>query len=205
MTRPQIIRAGTVLTLHTQILAFALTIACPDTIDLQDQTAPSAQDHTRSPYHQAGLVLGPAAPHQASELRHARNERAAEETALSHAWNNNHNLSEEPPSEDDDMYMNGHNVDGDTLLPQNGDMLTNGDDHGMDEDGDDGMDEMDKLSSSPSISDGGYSHLLWPRRTSSLTPVPSPLGMPSSEASGPFNSPVDSSPLSISRRTLRRA
>ena len=187
-------------------MGFALTIAYPDTIDLQDQTAPSAQDHSRSPYHQPSLGHGPAAPHQASELRHAHNERVAEETALSHAWNNAHNLSEEPPSEDDDMYMNGHNLDGDTLLPQNGGMLTNGDDHGMDEDGDDSMDDdgMDKISSSPSISDGGYSPLLWPRRTSSLTPVPSPLGTPSREASGPFNSPVSSSPLSISRRNLPR-
>jgi hypothetical protein len=152
------------------------------------------------------LTLGPAAPHQASELRHVRNERAAEEVALSHAWSNGHTLSEEPPSEDDDMYMNGHDLDGDTLLPHNGDILANGDGHGADDDGDDGMDDdgMDKISSSPSISDGGFSHLLWPRRTSSLTPAPSPLRTPSREASGPFNSPVTSSPLSISRISLRR-
>jgi hypothetical protein len=81
-------------------------------------------------------------------------------------------------------------------------MLTNGDDHEMDDDGDDNLDDdgMDKISSSPSISDGGSSCLLWPRRSSSLTPVPSPLATPSREASGTFSSLASSSPLSPSNR-----
>lgn len=114
--------------------------------------------------------------------------------ALSNAWGNGHGLSEEPPSEDDDVYMNGGHVDGDTLLPQD---HNNGEDD-MDDDGDDGMDDdgMDKMSSSPSISDGGSPSLLWPRRSSSLTPVPSRLGTPNREESGDVHSSVTSSPLS---------
>jgi hypothetical protein len=98
------------------------------------------------------------------------------------------------------MYVNGEHLNGDSLLPRNNDMLTNGDDHELDGDGDDNLDDdgMDKISSSPSISDGGSSNLLWPRRSSSLTPVPSPLGTPSREVSGIFNSPVTTSPLSPS-------
>jgi hypothetical protein len=184
------------------IPALALIAHCEDTIDLQDQSSPSAQDHSRSPYHQPNLTPGPAAPHQAAELRHVRNERAAEEVALSHGWNGAHNLSDEPPSEDDDMYLNGNHLNGDNLLAQHEELVGNSEDHSMEDDGEDSMDDdgMDKISSSPSISDGGSSRLLWPRRTSSLTPVPSPMGTPIRAASGNF----DSSPLSASNRPLCR-
>ena len=54
------------------------------------------------------------------------------------------------------------------------------DDGDLSGDGDDSMDDdmMDKISSSPSIEDGGFapsSIFLWPRRTDSLYPPPSPF------------------------------
>jgi hypothetical protein len=86
------------------------------------------------------------------------------------------------------MYLDEHSLsNGDTLVPD-----PDGHDD-LDEEDDD--DQMDKLSSSPSISDGGSPTFLWPRRVSSLTPVPSLLGSPTREPSSEF----DISPLSESR------
>src|SRR4051794_1976947 len=66
MTRPEIIRAGRLLSIQSNLIAL-LTLA--DSIDLQDHNAPSAQDHTRQPTHPAPLGVGPPAPHQAEALR----------------------------------------------------------------------------------------------------------------------------------------
>jgi hypothetical protein len=117
-------------------------------------------------------------PHQASELRHIQEERHLEEDNLSHAWNQANGLSEEPPSEDEERYTNGMNAEqrDQSATHQNG--VRNGEDTDMtdnDGDADSGDDDMmDKISSSPSISDGQYFHNLpWPRRGSSLqSPTP---------------------------------
>ncbi|KAF2398560.1 hypothetical protein EJ06DRAFT_557799 [Trichodelitschia bisporula] len=134
MTRPQMVRA--------------------DTIDLQDPTSPSAQDHSRKP----AATSSQLAPHQASEIRHAKEERTVEAGNLSHSWHDVNGLSDEPPADDGEATTD-----------------TPAEEEGADE-SDDGDEEMvDKMSSSPSISDGGYPRPLWPPRKSSLTTSPSPL------------------------------
>lgn len=140
MTRPQIIRA--------------------DTLDLQDKTSPTAQDHSRQPAHPSPLGVGPAAPHQAAAVRHMSEERSAEESHLSQAWSDSNTLREDPGSDDDKTVVNS--VNGDHSLQKdeqavrlNGEMNGAGDDADMAdaeiEDLDDDM--MDKISSSPSIDD----------------------------------------------------
>src|ERR1700761_61391 len=123
-----------------------------DTIDLQDQTSPSAQDHSRKP-HSAPLGTGPAAPHQASELRHVKEERHIEEEHLSQAWNQANGLSDEPPSDDEGRYTDG--MQDDQAVQQNGGQSGSGEESDVtDQDGEDSMDDdmMEKMSSSPSIS-----------------------------------------------------
>jgi hypothetical protein len=143
-----------------------------DTIDLQDHNSPSAQDHSRKP-QQSERGIGPAAnSHQASELRHVQEERHNEEEHLSHAWHQSNGLSDEPPSDDERDFTDGMHAD---HPDHNG--RQNGDDSEMaDAESGDDMDDdmMDKISSSPSISDGGlFSSTLWPRRISSrLAPTP---------------------------------
>ena len=135
-----------------------------DTLDLQDKTSPTAQDHSRQPAHPSPLGVGPAAPHQAAAVRHMSEERSAEESHLSQAWSDSNTLREDPGSDDDKTVVNS--VNGDHNLQQdeqavrlNGGVNGAGDDADMAdaeiEDLDDDM--MDKISSSPSIDDGGYS------------------------------------------------
>lgn len=157
-----------------------------DTIDLQPQDAPSAQDHSRKP---SITAQQPIAPHQAAEIRHVQEERQSEEEVLSHAWQqsatNTNGLSDEPPSDDET------NMRDDQQAPrQNGQQ---GQQENSETDGESDDDMMDKISSSPSISDGRYSpftyttttitpitpvhvassSMIWPRRSSSLyTPTP---------------------------------
>ncbi|KFY16805.1 hypothetical protein V492_01080, partial [Pseudogymnoascus sp. VKM F-4246] len=140
MTRPQIIRA--------------------DTIDLQDQDAPSAKDHTRQPTHPSAIGAGPPAPHQAGAIRNVveENERR-QHPDTSPNWAN----ADDSEYDDSDAiepaangaYHNQHGAHG----SQNGG--SNAEDADMaDAEGDDSLDEddmMDKISSSPSIDDGGYS------------------------------------------------
>ncbi len=57
-----------------------------DTLDLQDQDAPSAQDHTRQPAHPEPFGTGPAAPHQDASLRHVAEERHAEQDYMADTW-----------------------------------------------------------------------------------------------------------------------
>jgi hypothetical protein len=117
-------------------------------------------------------------PHQASELRHIQEERHLEEEHLSHAWNQANGLSDEPPSEDEEQYAKRMNAEQreESAARQNG--AQNGEDTDMadnDGDADSGDDDMmDKISSSPSISDGQYFHIKpWPSRGSSLqSPTP---------------------------------
>ncbi|KAL2075801.1 hypothetical protein VTL71DRAFT_744 [Oculimacula yallundae] len=143
MTRPQIIRA--------------------DSIDLQDQSAPSAQDHTRQPTNPAPLGAGPPAPHQAETLRELAIEVAEENhksPRVSKEW-----AKGEVQQYDDDLVagvsskLSGSNLQqqDDLAIAQNGGLTgSRAEDADMaDGEGDDGMDDdmMDKISSSPSIDD----------------------------------------------------
>jgi len=172
-----------------------------DTLDLQDKTSPTAQDHSRQLAHPSPLGVGPAAPHQAAAIRHVSEERSAEESHLSQAWSDSNTLCEDPGSDDDKTVVNS--VNGDHNLQQdeqavrlNGGMNGGGDDADMAdaeiEDLDDDM--MDKISSSPSIDDGGYSlPSTWPKRNSSLTPVCTPTRL--SPANSPLTNFNSSSPF----------
>lgn len=129
-----------------------------DTIDLQDPGSPSAADHTRQPTQPAPLGIGPAAPHQQAALRQVEEERSTEEDTLAH-WN-----GEEQNGADPDMTDDGDMADSET---------------------EDMDDDMDKISSSPSIDDGRCSlpssaayASAWPTRSSSLSAIPLPATPP---------------------------
>ncbi|KAI0123895.1 hypothetical protein BJ170DRAFT_101298 [Xylariales sp. AK1849] len=166
MTRPQIIRA--------------------DSIDLQDQDNPSAQDH-------ATLTNGQSlAPHQAETLREVAAE-TREDRRIS--WTNGDIGDTQQYAED----VNGSGTkmqQQDALaIAQNGGVGTS-EDGEVDADGDSDLDDdmMDKISSSPSIEDGVYNPQLpplWPARVDSLySHIPS-CDSPSSLAS---SDPRSSSP-----------
>ena len=128
-----------------------------DTIDLQSQDAPSAKDHSRQPQNPAPLGDGPPAPHQAIALKnagldglelHTRSPRASQDLS-------NKELQLLPQAllanDEEDADSEGQNRTGDGIG-------TDGEDGRGDSDADDSLDDdlMDKISSSPSIEDGGY-------------------------------------------------
>ena len=143
MTRPQIIRA--------------------DTLDLQDKSSPTAQDHSLQPEHPAPLGIGPAAPHQQAAIRHVQQERTSEESRLADAWSISGTTLRDDPGSDDERTVVNHNANSQNGMQQdeqairlNGGNSGDGDDADMqdadiEEDLDDDM--MDKISSSPSIDD----------------------------------------------------
>jgi hypothetical protein len=175
-----------------------------DSIDLQDQSSPSAQDHTRQPTKAAPLGLGPPAPHQAEALREVAAE-AAEQNGrsprVSKEWSSGEIQQMQSYGEDDlvagvNSKLNGSNNQqhDDLAVAQNGGLTgSTAEDADMaDAEGDDGMDDdmMDKISSSPSIDDGGCSLLKsWPLRSTSLSCAPAPPPHPS-QACGRSLSPV---------------
>ncbi|KAH7371281.1 hypothetical protein BKA66DRAFT_573014 [Pyrenochaeta sp. MPI-SDFR-AT-0127] len=183
MTRPQIIRA--------------------DTLDLQDKSSPTAQDHSLQPQHPAPLGIGPAAPHQQAAIRHVEEERSSEEARLQNAWGNaGAALREDPGSDDERTVVNHAHVQNglqqdEQAIRLNGGISGDADDSDMhDADADDDLDDdmMDKISSSPSIDDGGYSSAsypaAWPARRDSLTPQSSPM-LSTVASSSPFtNTPI---------------
>lgn len=135
MTRPQIVRA--------------------DTLDLQDKTSPTAQDHTHQPSHPAPLGIGPAAPHQEASLRRVDDERSDEEARLQHGMQNDASALRHDPASDDEstVAVNG-NAGDNAAVRLNGGMSGEGDDADMqDADAEEDLDDMDRISSSPSISD----------------------------------------------------
>ncbi|KAL4890499.1 hypothetical protein BDV59DRAFT_95310 [Aspergillus ambiguus] len=126
MTRPRIVRA--------------------DTLDLQDQHAPSAKDHTKQPSLDGGL-----APHQEESIRHADQDTKSE---LLHGPNaNGKHLDADDYRDGIDMYDDDDDddVDGDIHNHHVG----GSDDGDLDGESDDLLDDdlMDKISSSPSIDD----------------------------------------------------
>lgn len=187
-----------------------------DSIDLQDQNAPSAQDHTRQPAHPAPLGAGPPAPHQAETLRELKVEAAEENhrsPRVSKEWTTSEVQSLQQYGDDlaagVTSKLNGANLQqqqDNLAVAQNGGLTgsTAEDAEMADAEGDDGMDDdmMDKISSSPSIDDGGYSlpHF-WPQRADSLTlSTPSkspPLSQACGESSSPFVETPEYFPLGL--------
>ncbi|KAF7542959.1 hypothetical protein G7Z17_g11140 [Cylindrodendrum hubeiense] len=166
MTRPTIIRA--------------------DTIDLQDHNAPSAQDHSRSPHSSANAAgSNSLAPHQAETIREVSSNTADEQSHSPRiSWDHGdtgdiHRFAEDlvaGPShsnredDDDDRRMTQEDA---LAIAQNGG-ISSSDEGDLDGDADDLDDDMmDKISSSPSIEDGGCCPIVtpvaWPRRVSSLS------------------------------------
>jgi hypothetical protein len=163
-----------------------------DSIDLQDQNAPSAQDHSRQPSHPAPLGAGPPAPHQADTLRGAaleakeenhRSPRVSQEWTASEAQQMQQ-YGDDPATGVTSKLANNNPQQQDNLaVAQNGGLTgsTAEDAEMADAEGDDGMDDdmMDKISSSPSIDDGGYSlSQLWPQRCDLFTRAPKALSSP---------------------------
>ncbi|KAK8248728.1 hypothetical protein IWZ00DRAFT_489710 [Phyllosticta capitalensis] len=143
MTRPTIIRAGE--TRSNSMPRPERPVAhgfASDTIDLQDPGSPSASDHSRQPTQPAPLGIGPAAPHQAAAVRHVEEERQTEEDDLAHQWPSDHNHN--------GVNGNANHLEHATDPSDDADMADS-----ETEDMDDDM--LDKISSSPSIDDGGYS------------------------------------------------
>ena len=219
MTRPQIIRAGappsplpSPSTPAQLAPPRANVCLLTDTLDLQDKTSPTAQDHSRQPEHPAPLGVGPAAPHQQASLRSVDEERTSEEAHLHNGanWaNNNNNLRDDPGSDDEQTMVTADkdSQQDETAVRLNGGMTGDGDDADMqdadvEEDMDDDM--MDKISSSPSIDDGGYSLPCYPQdwpedRGASSTPDSSPIHSPmaSFDSSSPFTTTPVHYPLSL--------
>ncbi|RFU28857.1 hypothetical protein B7463_g7474, partial [Scytalidium lignicola] len=156
-----------------------------DTIDLQDHNAPSAKDHSRQPEHPTPLGSGPPAPHQAEMLR----DNTTDASDMSKEW------------EDDDG-EDGVGQDNLAVAQNGGHTGSAAEDADMaDAEGDDGLDDdmMDKISSSPSIDDGGYSlpqlPRSWPRRSDSVPRDTSLLSDPSfSQACDGSSSPYLENP-----------
>ncbi|ESZ98341.1 hypothetical protein SBOR_1219 [Sclerotinia borealis F-4128] len=189
MTRPEIIRA--------------------DSIDLQDPNSPSAQDHSKKHPNAAPLGTGPPAPHQAEALREVAAEVADEQhrsPRVSREWVNGEGQMIQDYTNDDlaagtTSALNGNNQQGDLAIGQNGGLTGSGGEDGdmADAEGDDGMDDdmMDKISSSPSIDDGGYSlPKIWPSRSDSLSRASSSsFSQACGESSSPFVEPPTFFPL----------
>ena len=144
-----------------------------DTIDLQNQNAPSAKDHTRQPARPGALGEGPPAPHQADALKQVEQELSEQHGRSPRASQDLSGKELQLLHEDSDGYgsTDGIGHDSNNLLRNAG---ANGatDEDGGDGDGDEGMDDdmMDKISSSPSIGDDGGYHLPlpWPDRVVSF-------------------------------------
>lgn len=175
-----------------------------DTIDLQDQNAPSAKDHSRQPQHPSPYGYGPAAPHQAQTLKRAEQEAHKQQQTSPRASEDNggpfadsQRYYEEDDEVDDEHMNHLHGPNGTADQDRDYDDGDTSDSH--DDDMDDDM--MDKISSSPSIEDGKYPFSCWPPRSSSMDhrASPAPMATPtrgdSPLSSSPFISPLVHFPL----------
>jgi hypothetical protein len=197
-----------------------------DSIDLQDHDAPSAKDHkhsTSKPTSHAN-TNGPLAPHQAETIREVEEERAEEEARSPRvSWangdgDNDRDLQQyaEELASGIVNSLNGNNMQQQDALAvaQNGGISGTADDEGdMDPNDDDSDDDMmDKISSSPSIEDGGYTlPPIWPARIDSLRNSHSGHELPcspvSSEArsSSPYLEPLEYPPFQLSFQRSSKA
>ncbi|KAJ5582231.1 hypothetical protein N7535_000851 [Penicillium sp. DV-2018c] len=113
-----------------------------DTLDLQDHDAPSAKDHSRQPETPEPLGGGRPAPHQELSIRNAEQESQAEirnGPDKNNAYRGDNRVYREPDDEENDG-------DDSHYDHEDGDLADGESDDLMD-------DDMDKLSSSPSIDD----------------------------------------------------
>lgn len=146
-----------------------------DSIDLQALDNPSAKDHSRQPTRPSPLGSGPPAPHQAEALRDLHEEIAEQQNLsprVSQEWTNEKRSFDEDEIEEDEEQH-------DQAVSQNGGLAgANAEEDGdlADAEGDEDEDDMmDKISSSPSIDDGGYPLPELPTRCASLSPVITPI------------------------------
>ncbi|KAM4062311.1 RING finger domain-containing protein [Hirsutella rhossiliensis] len=168
MTRPTIIRAA------NKILFF---LCSADTIDLQQQSPPSAKDHHRLLESASDYSLSPIAPHQAETLREVAHETAEEEAHSPRAlWMSGKGSRPGDAQSQEhgaysgsggaqpgdlaggsttaDMYDDDLDHQDDLAISQNDGTSSSSDEGDLDGDGDlDEDDMMDKISSSPSIED----------------------------------------------------
>ena len=180
-----------------------LTFSSLDTIDLQDQEAPSAKDHTRQPARPAALGEGPPAPHQADALKHVelefseqhgRSPRASQDLSGKELGLLHH--------EDGDSY-GANDTEGNLL--RNAGTGSGAEEEAGDVDGDESLDDdMDKISSSPSIGDDGVYHLPLPLAYKGIPPsspparkAPIPENSSDLFSSSPFYETPDHFPLSF--------
>lgn len=175
-------------------LTFDLSPSYLDTIDLQDREAPSAKDHPRAPIPTSN---GSLAPHQAETIREVAAETAEEnlrspgllrtggEVEDLHQYADqlvsgvNNSLNGHPGASDarSNIMQAGQPRDALAIAQNGGVSGADVDDGDLSGDGDDSMDDdmMDKISSSPSIEDGGSpssTEPFWSRRIDSLHPPP---------------------------------
>ncbi|KAF4511695.1 hypothetical protein G6O67_003468 [Ophiocordyceps sinensis] len=155
------------------------TIVRADTIDLQQQSPPSAKDYHRLPESASDFSLAPIAPHQAETLREVAHETAEEEARSPRAlWMSGKGSrpGDAQPQEHGavysgsagarpaglaggssiaDMYNDDVDPHDDLAISQHGGTSSSSEDEGdLDGDGDlEDDDSMDKISSSPSIED----------------------------------------------------
>ncbi|KAM0431038.1 hypothetical protein ACHAPT_005675 [Fusarium lateritium] len=214
------------------------TIVRADTIDLQDHHSPSAQDHSKT----ARSITSPnsLSPHQAETIREVTSDTADEERRSPRvSWENGNDIddihrfaddlvagptgssstSNSRPrgaaDDDDNDDTNGKMVQEDALaIAQNGG-ISSSDEGDLDGDADDLDDDMmDKISSSPSIEDGGCSPVIapvaWPRRVSSLpgslrSSSPSTSGSSGTRVCSPYPEPLNYTPSPGKLAQLPRA
>lgn len=200
-----------------------------DSIDLQDHDAPSAKDHKNStPKPTLNTnTSGSLAPHQAETIREVQEERAEEEARSPRvSWahgdgdgdNDRHLLYAEELASGIVNSLNGHKMQQQDALAiaQNGGVVGHADDEDdidltTDEDDlDDDM--MDKISSSPSIEDGGCTlPPIWPARVDSLRNSPSshdhfiPPVVTETRSSSPYLELPDHLPLQVSAQQSSKA
>ena len=176
-----------------------------DTIDLQDQDAPSAKDHSR---HPATGRQGSPSPHQADALRHV-------ELEISEQHGRSPRASQDLSGKELQLL---HDEDAAHDRDPNHNLLSNSAQNGAEEeiqgeDGDESLDDdmIDKISSSPSIGeDGGYTLPLVPPLPGSSSPslhsaeenspkVPQDLLSEEIFSSSPYVETPEHSPLSYPR------
>ena len=182
-----------------------------DTIDLQNQSAPSAKDHTRQPARPGPLGEGPPAPHQADALKQVEQELSEQHGRSPRASQDLSGKELQLLHEDGDGYGSSDGIGQDTNnLLRNAGAINGVDEDSGDGDGDEGLedDKIDKISSSPSIGDDGGYHLPlpWPNRIVSLAShsfpaenAPSPKPPLDDFSSSPFSETPLHFPLSFPR------
>jgi hypothetical protein len=160
------------------------------------------------------LGAGPPAPHQAETLRDVAAEAEEEQhrsPRMSADWNNEVDDQEQHYGNNTSSSGAANSLTGVNLqqqdalaIAQNGGLTGAEDAEMADAEGDDGLDDdmMDKISSSPSIDDGGYSiPQTWPERFDSLSLAVTPCNSPLSHqdwsgcSSSPFIETPDQYPL----------